>query len=59
MIRIAITAAAYEAIADTLPFGNTMYEAKTTADRGRFIWPRRPAPAGRVLQRGHPPHDAD
>jgi hypothetical protein len=34
MIRIAITAAAYDAIADTLPFGSDGYEPKRSA----FIW---------------------
>jgi hypothetical protein len=38
MIRIAITAAAFDAIAETLPFGSTPYEAKPTADGGYFIW---------------------
>jgi hypothetical protein len=32
MIRIAITAAAHEAIAATLPFGSVGYEAKRSAD---------------------------
>jgi hypothetical protein len=31
MIRIAITAAAYDAIAATLPLGSFAYEAKRTA----------------------------
>jgi hypothetical protein len=38
MIRIAITAAAFDAIAKSLPFGSVMYEAKTTSDGERFIW---------------------
>ena len=38
MIRIAITEAAFDAIADTLPSGSTMYEAKASADGGRFVW---------------------
>ena len=38
MIRISITAAAFEAIAATLPFGSTMYEAKATGDGGYFVW---------------------
>jgi hypothetical protein len=38
MIRIAITAAAFDAVAETLPFGSTPYEAKPTADGGYFIW---------------------
>ena len=38
MIRIAITEAAFDAIADTLPFGSAMYEASATAEGGRFVW---------------------
>jgi hypothetical protein len=38
MIRIAITAQAFEAIKSTLPLGTVAYEAETTADGGRFIW---------------------
>jgi hypothetical protein len=34
MIQISITQAAFDAIAETLPFGSTMYEAKTSADGG-------------------------
>ena len=38
MIRIAITAAAYEAIAATLPLGSVGYEAKRS-DQGEYlIW---------------------
>jgi hypothetical protein len=43
MIRIAITAEAFDAIATTLPFGTVSYEAKVTADGGRFIWLERRA----------------
>jgi hypothetical protein len=37
MIRIAITEAAFEAIARTLPFGN-VFENKTDEDGNRLIW---------------------
>ena len=43
MIRIAITEAAFDAIADTLPSGSTMYKAKASADGGRFVWLERRA----------------
>jgi hypothetical protein len=43
MIRIAITEAAFEAVADTLPLGSTMFEAKPSADGGRFVWLERRA----------------
>ena len=43
MIRIAITEAAFKVIADTLPFGSTVYEAGMSADGGRFIWLERRA----------------
>ena len=39
MIRIAITAAAFDTITDTLPLGSIMYDTQATADGGRFIWP--------------------
>ena len=38
MIRIAITAAAFNVVAKTLPLGSVAYEAETTSDGGRFIW---------------------
>jgi hypothetical protein len=38
MIRIAITAEAFTAIAETLPLGSTMVEPQPTVDGGRFIW---------------------
>jgi hypothetical protein len=38
MIRVAITEAAFEVIAATLPLGSTTYEAKVASDGGRFIW---------------------
>jgi hypothetical protein len=38
MIRIAITAAAYEAVARTLSFGSVGYDAQTTVTAERFIW---------------------
>jgi hypothetical protein len=43
MIRIALTEAAFEAIANTLPFGSTIYEAKASADGVRLVWLERPA----------------
>jgi hypothetical protein len=56
LIQISITQAAFDAIAETLPFGSTMYEAKTTADGERFVWSsRRAAPSGRGLRRGGRP----
>jgi hypothetical protein len=39
MIRIAITEAAFEAIAATLPLGSVGYEAERKASGGYFIWP--------------------
>ena len=38
MIRIAITAEAFEAIAGTLPLGSVGYERESTATGGYFIW---------------------
>jgi hypothetical protein len=38
MIRIAITAAAYEAMAATLPLGSVGYETKLSDDGRIFIW---------------------
>jgi hypothetical protein len=38
MIRIAITAEAFEAIAATLPSGNVLYERERTAQGGYFVW---------------------
>ena len=38
-----ITAAAYEAIATTLPFGSVGYEAKRGEDRQIFLWLERRA----------------
>ncbi len=38
MIRIAITAAAFEAISRTLPLGSVGYERQRTASGGYFIW---------------------
>ena len=43
MIRIAITEAAFNVIADTLPLGSTTYEAGVSSDGGRFIWLERRA----------------
>jgi hypothetical protein len=58
MIRLAITSAAFDAMAETLPLGFAMYEAKATADGGWFIWLEKGAlsrlnalrPAGRGLR---------
>ena len=38
MIKIAVTAAAYEAIAATLPVGSVGYEAEASAKGERHIW---------------------
>jgi hypothetical protein len=38
MIRIAITQAAFEAIARTLPFGRVGYENKIDEEGRRLIW---------------------
>jgi hypothetical protein len=38
MIRIAIIAEAFEAIAATLPLGSVGYERERTATGGYFIW---------------------
>ena len=38
MIRIAITQAAFEAIAQTMPFGSINFEAGVDADGKRYIW---------------------
>jgi hypothetical protein len=38
MIRIAISQAAFEAIARTLPFGSVSYENKTAENGDRLIW---------------------
>jgi hypothetical protein len=38
MIRIAITEAAFEAIAATLPFGSVSYENKTDERGEKLIW---------------------
>jgi hypothetical protein len=43
MIRIAITAAAYDAIAETLPLGTVAYDAKVSANGEPFIWVERSA----------------
>jgi hypothetical protein len=43
MIRIAITAEAYEAIAATLPLGSVGYEAKRTDQGDYFVWLERGA----------------
>jgi hypothetical protein len=67
MIRISIAEAGFAAIAETLPFGSTPYEAKRSADGQNFIWLERLAldrldallPPGRGLQRGHSPQGAN
>jgi hypothetical protein len=42
MIRIAISPAAFEAIAVTLPSGSMMYEQQLSANGERWVWiPRR------------------
>ena len=38
VIRIAISQAAFDAIAETLPFGSVGYENETTANGERLIW---------------------
>ena len=38
MIRIAITEAAFEAVAQTIPFGDVGYERDLTAQGERMIW---------------------
>ncbi len=38
MIRIAITPAAFDAIAATLPLGSVGYEAQTNARGERLVW---------------------
>jgi hypothetical protein len=38
MIRIAISSAAFEAIAGTLPLGSIAYEAESDAKGDRLIW---------------------
>jgi hypothetical protein len=38
MIRISITAAAFEAIAATLPLGSAGFERESDANGGRQIW---------------------
>jgi len=43
MVRIAITEAAYDAIATTLPLGSMGYEKQPSADGQVFIWLERRA----------------
>ena len=38
MIRIAITQAAFDAIARTMPFGSVNFEAGVDANGERYIW---------------------
>jgi hypothetical protein len=67
VIRIAITQAAFDAIASTLPLGSVGFEAEFTADGGRFIWLARLALSKldairrtrRGIQPSHSPHGRD
>jgi hypothetical protein len=43
MVRIAISQAAFEAIAATLPSGNVLYERERTPHGGYFVWLERAA----------------
>jgi hypothetical protein len=45
MIRIAITAAAFDAISSTLPLGSVAVEAKAN-ERGKLVWTRPTLAAG-------------
>jgi hypothetical protein len=62
MVRIAITQAAFEAIARTLPLGNVSFENKTNERGERLIWLERAVVdrlrslrgPGRVVQRRDP-----
>jgi hypothetical protein len=58
MIRIAISPAAFDAIAATLPLGSVGYEAQANAKGERLIWlesaAHGPAPRRRELLRRHP-----
>jgi hypothetical protein len=38
LIRIAVTAAAYDAIADTLPLGRVAFEAERHVQRNCLVW---------------------
>jgi hypothetical protein len=38
VIRIAVSQAAFDAVADTLPLGSVMYEAELNARGERLIW---------------------
>jgi hypothetical protein len=38
MVRISITAEAFEALASTMPFGNTGFERELNAKGERLIW---------------------
>ena len=57
MIRIAITAEAFEAIAATLPSGNVLYERERTPHGGYFVWLERAAVNN--LERLRGPRDED
>ncbi|MGC2786157.1 MAG: hypothetical protein WA397_20460 [Roseiarcus sp.] len=57
MIRIAITAEAFEAIAATLPSGNVLYERERTPHGGYFVW--LDESAANNLERLRGPRDED
>jgi|HubBroStandDraft_6_1064221.scaffolds.fasta_scaffold199390_2 hypothetical protein len=57
MIRIAITAEAFEAIAATLPSGKVLCERERTAQGGYFVWLDEKAVNN--LQRLRGPRDED
>jgi hypothetical protein len=57
VIRIAITQAAFEAIAATLPSGNVLYERERTPHGGYFVWLERAAVNN--LERLRGPRDED
>jgi hypothetical protein len=40
MIHIAITEAAFDAIASTMPLGSVAYEREANANGERYVWPR-------------------
>jgi hypothetical protein len=52
MIRIAITAEAFDAIVATLPLGSVMYEAKLDPQANRLIWLESPVVDKLAAMRG-------
>jgi hypothetical protein len=52
MLRIAISAEAFKAIALTLPFGSVGYEAKPSGDGEVFLWLEKHAVVQLDLMRG-------